>query len=25
LTMRHVDVIKEFETKRPTFKPVTTA
>jgi 3-isopropylmalate/(R)-2-methylmalate dehydratase small subunit len=25
LTMRHVDEIKEFETKRPTFKPVTTA
>jgi 3-isopropylmalate/(R)-2-methylmalate dehydratase small subunit len=25
LTMRHVDEIKEFETKRPSFKPVTTA
>lgn len=25
LTMRHVDQIKEFETQRPTFKPVTTA
>jgi 3-isopropylmalate/(R)-2-methylmalate dehydratase small subunit len=25
LTMRHLDQIKEFETQRPTYKPVTTA